>query len=390
MSHDTEVAIIGGGLSGVSTAYQLARHGVEPVLLEDGRLGEGSDTFLSGSAGPAEPAHSKMLTTYFESHVERMVGIHGVTGARTYLEVARLGLRLYQAVAAPVGEDVVRQLGAITVGNAVQMRWVREEYARCESMQLAHGFRICSRSEVAQLLDSDRFDGGMYSPSHAIADQRRYLRSLIERAPLTVLDRTRVVRVRETREGAVVTTSNRGEFLAQQLVVATNGFSIDPPLQGLVRPHWSFVICFRDPGPNTPNAWTFSRHAYYFTRQDNVLLVGGADRSIRGTRDRHRVDERRPLARLRAWATRKLPQLAGRQPCASHYGVFARTPDDLPIVGRRSEQSPVCYLVGCNGVGQTILTYAASLMPGILGYAPLTPRQRRHAEFLSARRPTLK
>jgi glycine/D-amino acid oxidase-like deaminating enzyme len=360
------------------------------VLVEDGRLGEGSDVFLSGSAGPAEPAHSKMLTTYFESHVERIVAIHGATGARTYLEVARLGLRLYQAAAAAVGEGLVRQLGAVAVGNAVQLQWIRQELARCEAMQLPHEFRLCSRAEVAQMLDSDHFDGGMYSPSHATADQGRYLRELARQTPITVLDRTRVCRLQETREGAIVTTNNRGEFLAKQVVTATNGFSIAPALQGLVRPHWSFVLCFRDPGPNTPNAWTFSRQYIYFTRQDNVLLVGGEDRRIRSTGGRYLVDERGPLARLRAWALRKLPRLSGRPPCASHYGVFARTSDELPIVGRRSAQSPISYLIGCNGVGQTMLTYAASLMPGILGYAPLTARQRRHAEFLSARRPTLK
>ena len=43
-----EVAIIGGGLTGVSAAYHLARRGVRAVLLEAGRLGDGASGRTGG------------------------------------------------------------------------------------------------------------------------------------------------------------------------------------------------------------------------------------------------------------------------------------------------------------------------------------------------------
>jgi hypothetical protein len=64
-------------------------------------------------------------------------------------------------------------------------------------------------------------------------------------------------------------------------------------------------------------------------------------------------------------------------------GIYSETPDYVPLVGsvlRRGAAvpdehdqddescSPICYLVGCNAWGQAILSYAASLVPGLLGY----------------------
>jgi len=52
--------------------------------------------------------------------------------------------------------------------------------------------------------------------------------------------------------------------------------------------------------------------------------------------------------------------------------------------------STSCYLVGCNAAGQTILSYAASLVPNLLGYCgdakQLDESQRDALRLLSIRR----
>jgi hypothetical protein len=46
---------------------------------------------------------------------------------------------------------------------------------------------------------------------------------------------------------------------------------------------------------------------------------------------------------------------------------FLETPDMVPLVGLLHDTSRICYLVGCNAWGQSILSYAASLVPGTFG-----------------------
>jgi glycine/D-amino acid oxidase-like deaminating enzyme len=43
-----EVAIIGGGLTGVAAAYYLTRRGIQPVLLEAERVGDGASGRTGG------------------------------------------------------------------------------------------------------------------------------------------------------------------------------------------------------------------------------------------------------------------------------------------------------------------------------------------------------
>src|SRR5579883_760379 len=59
-----EVAIIGGGLTGASTAYHLAKHAISSTIYEAGRIGDGASGRTGGLAlegtavGPLEEVDS--------------------------------------------------------------------------------------------------------------------------------------------------------------------------------------------------------------------------------------------------------------------------------------------------------------------------------------------
>ena len=69
-------------------------------------------------------------------------------------------------------------------------------------------------------------------------------------------------------------------------------------------------------------------------------------------------------------------------------GVYTETPDCAPVVGSIASDTnnTICYVVGCNAWGQAILSYAATLVPSILGYRPMTLMEQDAMKVLSIQR----
>jgi len=77
---------------------------------------------------------------------------------------------------------------------------------------------------------------------------------------------------------------------------------------------------------------------------------------------------------------------------SARHGVYSETPDALPLLGsvrkevREGGRARLVYCVGCNAWGEASLTYAASLVPGLLGYRELSVDEEEAARLMSIRR----
>jgi glycine/D-amino acid oxidase-like deaminating enzyme len=66
------------------------------------------------------------------------------------------------------------------------------------------------------------------------------------------------------------------------------------------------------------------------------------------------------------------------------FGVYSETPDSAPLLGSLDPgNSRLCFLLGCNAWGQTVLSYSSSLIPGLLGYSELNESQKDSLKLLS-------
>ena len=68
------------------------------------------------------------------------------------------------------------------------------------------------------------------------------------------------------------------------------------------------------------------------------------------------------------------------------YGIYGETPDYMPILGKAHTESRIVYALGCNAWGQASLTFAASVVPGLLGFCALTPAQAEMADAMALSR----
>ncbi len=401
---DTDVVIVGGGLAGVSAAYELGRAGAHVILLEAGRIGHGSSEFRSGTDGPARSKLLAASTVDSDFETLREAG-HGDDSIKGYLQLANLGNRLVVERAQQFNPALVRQYGTIVAGHGVQRQWIEDEVRKYKRLGFGKNFgREVSRKELSDLFGfrETAFDGGRFLPSDGIVDQHAYLRALAQEAVNTdrvqIIQGTKVTGIEEYGSQAYINSNNRPDIRAGMVLLATNGFYQDRRLEGLVQPIWSSIVCFDDDGkPDTPNFWQFAEVYNYAKRTDGVMMFGGEDRVAQpgqfGCYEPRNVPNRQgsayPDDRLVAAAQKLMPRFAGKEPLERHSGVFSATPDELPIVGRFGNDR-VYFLVGDNGIGHTMLTAGASLLPGIMGYARPTAEQQRYIQLVSPERETLK
>jgi glycine/D-amino acid oxidase-like deaminating enzyme len=203
-----DAAVVGGGFTGLWTALALRERGVDVVLLEALRCGDGASARNGG-----------FLHGYWAS-LPRLVDMFGPEGA---LAVARSGDGLVDAVRS-LGEDV----------------WLTEGGTLLVSTAPAHDARLERDVEVARALGVDRVtaadeltvrsplfrravrhrDGGTVQPARLV----RALRRAALRAGVRLHEHSPVL---EIGDGVVRTAS--GSVRARDLVVATNAWAARLP-----------------------------------------------------------------------------------------------------------------------------------------------------------------
>lgn len=399
MTNDIPVVIVGGGFAGVSTAYHLARLGIDSLIIEAGEIAKGDDKFPAGTTSPKEPNFSKWITHAFDSNHDEFTRIHSSTGARTFLELTDRGTELIRKLIKDNNPEIIRELGSLVIAEDLE-QWARLKEEHQNYLNLGFGIEheeLPINKVNRKLGLGTSFSGGLYVPTGAIIDQRAYIKMLLRLSGqyVTPCERTRVVSLEEISEGVRVTTEVAGKttedniVTADNVVIATNGFYEDENLRGLLYPKFTFMRCYESKGENTPGCWTFGEKYFYFTRQDNVLIVGGIDEPISAKND-FRIDETKFMQEIQNWAAQKFTDAKPKNLVATHFGIYTRTKDELPIVGKFNPESRISYIVGCNAIGHTTYNIAAELMPALLGYAKFVGDQKRFADFLSPRRKTLK
>lgn len=396
MSPDVQVLIIGGGLSGLSAALHLTRVGVADLfVLEAEKIGLGGNRYLPGTPGPAFPDYTKMVLTPDDRGYTYLSRRYNRQVALSLMRVKRTGVELQIGLAREFDPNMVRQYGTLIVGEPDDERRLREEYRVMRDLGVEADIESwrADRIEAMYGTASGKYVQGLFITGDAIVDSTSYVQAIARSlGESRYREHSRVLRLRE--EAGVVRAELEGgdSLTATHAVIATNGFIVDrdPNLQGRMRSYWTFLAAYDDEGKNTPNAYYFDPHAHYWARQDASLIVGGEDTAVVDDNFRAPPDLERSVARLEHWCGETFPRLAGRRPRALHYSVFGETRDNLPILGRFSEQSRIWYAVGDNGDGQSTLSCIAYLLPRAMGLATASAEEQALISFLAPGRESLK
>lgn len=356
-----QVAVIGGGINGMSTALRLAERGQDVVLLEAEFCGHGSSSRNAGQLAGAPGGDLQLLNLLSRKRMPDMMRLAENAAHHVEEFVAKHDIDCeYEATGNAFAAVSRGQMGRVRrVAKIVTRAGGHVEVGTAEELGIPRGFVGGMREVVGGRMNPGRFSLGMREVLLASAAQ--------------VFEQTKVTDV-VRQGGRVVVTTPHGQLRADRVVLATNAFAgeWDITPKHLSVPIYVIEVETEpiDPARIAALGWTsgmglVTQHAimenYRLTPRNTIVF--GVRRLERGT-SYPLPTEKAPDPRLveelaGAFATR-FPSLADVAVERAWGGWIAITSSWLPVAGRIHDD--IYYSIACNGHGLAQAPYVGTLI----------------------------
>lgn len=373
-----DVAIVGGGVIGVCSAYYLAQEGLKVILIEKGEIASGCS---SGNGGLIVPSHAVplaspgalgdglrwLLDAESPFYIKPRFDIYLFSWLARFVFASRESLMLrslpvlrdllYASVT--LFEDLSNTAGFYFGYEGDGSLWVCLSEERLEREQkeidLCRRFKIPARMmtqrEVHDLEPAllPEVAGGVFYPNDGHIDPARFVTGLAEKARecgAEIWTNTELTGL-ETSKGKITgVRTMRGDLHPRQIVLAAGSWSPDIaralnlhiPIQAAKG--YSVTLKNPTPSPRLPLLFGEARVVVnplgYALRLAGTLEMAGMDFSI----------NQRRVERIRTSATAYLPGLADSRVIEVWRGLRPCTPDGLPVLGRSRDFNNLILATG--------------------------------------------
>lgn len=345
-----DVCIVGAGISGLTTAYLLARAGKRVAVLDDGPVGGGMTQMST--------AHiANMLDDrYFE--VEKL---HGREGARLAADSHSAAIDRIETIVRQerIDCDFARLDGYLFLAEGDRRETLERELEAAHRAGL-RGVEMLSRAPFAS------FDTGpcLRFPNQGQFHPLKYLARLaqaIHHEGSRIYTGSRADQI----EGGVPALVHAGKHVvaADAVVVATNVPVNDRvAIHTKQAPYMTYVIGARVPPGSVPRvlSWDTGDPYHYLRTQEDLLIVGGEDHKTGQA-----SDTRERYARLEAWARKRFPMMGELE--FAWGGQVMETQDYLAFIGRNPmDHENILVVTGDSGMGITHGTIAGMLLTDLI------------------------
>jgi sarcosine oxidase, subunit beta len=361
---DTEVAIVGGGIAGASTALHLALHGRRVAVLERGEIASGASGVNAGMIDSTGWGHAPDLQDFLTAG----------------------SLDLFKEMELDRGEDIeLRQSGSLqAIHTPGQHDFARARVAALRAR--GHVIELLAIREARSLEPglSPALLGAVYSPLRSQADPERATRAfarVAERLGARLLTGHEVTAIAPRSAGGWAIRTSRGEFVAEHVVIAAGAWSrqigamldLDiaiAPVRGQMwataplpprvfqtissaesglawRDDRGGALSSRDRRPDEPPDLThragarITRHLYGRQRKNGEVIFGG-DRQLAGWST---TPEPSGIDVNHGHAAEVLPLLSALPAVRTWAGLMPFSLDGRPLIGRVPGR-PGLWIVG--------------------------------------------
>lgn len=348
---DTEVIIVGGGVTGSILGYYFSKEGIDSVILEKSRIAHGSTSITTS-----------LLQYELDSN---LMSLMESVPAEQVINSYKLGITALKEIENFINENgngcnYIKRDTLLYTAKDLEKKEIYEEY----KIRKENGFNVKFINEEENPFSFD-LKAGLYAiEGGAELDPFKYTHQLLEVATnngLRVYENTPVIDVKYNEEYVEAITSYNHKVKGKILVLAT-GYNTElftdrnfgvktytyniatKPLKDIKG--WQNNVLIRD---------NESRYNYFRTTSDNRIIVGGEDTPFTDNFNPKIAIEKYNILEQRL--KNMFNEINDIKIEYKYCGAFASTKDNLGFIGKDPNKDKLWYALGygANGILFAIL-----------------------------------
>jgi glycine/D-amino acid oxidase-like deaminating enzyme len=348
-----DVAVIGGGYTGLSAALTLAKRGASVAVLEARSIGWGASSRNGG-----------MVLTGLKLPMQAAIKRYGRDFARRLFQCSLDSIDTVEKLCKEEEIDCgFARTGHFVAANKPKHFKHLAESVEFMAKEFKHAVRLVSREDQRSEIGSQRYYGGLVDEVSGGLNPAQYVTGLAraaEKAGATLHARARVSRLGR-REKRFFVETERGALSAERVFVATNGYtdSVVPGLRRKIMPIGSFIIATEplsdalagEVSPQNRMIFDFKHFLNYFRLSaDKRMIFGG--RAAFFPENERTVRQSADILRREMIAV--FPQL---QDVAVEYAWGGTLGFPFDLMPHAGETNRMYYALGYAGHGVAMATY---------------------------------
>ena len=354
-----DVAIVGGGFTGLSTALHCSEKGLSAHVLEAEQIGFGGSGRNCGLVNaalwlPPQQVREQLGPEYGPRFIKKFGG--GPEYVFSLIEKHQI-------------QCEVTRTGTIHAAHGPSgFKELQERHK--EWQRLGEPVDLVSREDVSDMIGSDHFHGGLVDHRCGTINPMGYCRGLARAALGAGASISTGVRAKKLRRDGNhwVVETNQGSLKAKYVVLGTNAYTDElwPGLKNTFTMIHYFQLATKPLGPEADyilpgkqGLWDTGQIMFNIRRDaSNRLLVGSMGKVV-GSKDKGLSNR---------WAAKQIakifPDLGPVEFEEAWHGQIAMTPDHLPRI--HELDTNLFTPIGYNGRGITTGTMFGETMSGLL------------------------
>ncbi len=272
-----DVAIIGGGYTGLSAARTLAKRGVNVAVLEAETIGWGASSRNGG-----------MTLTGLKVPMQTIIKNYGREIAK---ELFQCSIDSVNTVEEIIKEENINcgfaRTGHLLAANKPKHFDALKDEVEFMAKEFNHKVHLVAPGELKSEIGTDVYHGALVDDVSGGLNPAQFVTGLAdaaEKAGANLCARARVNRLRRG-ENRFVLETERGALSAESILVATSGYTgnVTQKLQKKIIPIGSFIIATErlsdelahELSPKNRMIFDFKHYLNYFRLWDNRMIFGG-------------------------------------------------------------------------------------------------------------------